>query len=73
MTPDGDLVVDRRGPVVILAGCSGHAFKLAPAIGEAVADLAESGATADVEHLRLDRPALAGAATASLGSMPIPR
>ena len=25
MTPDGDLVVDRRGPVVILAGCSGHA------------------------------------------------
>ena len=73
MTPDGDLVVDRRGPVVILAGCSGHAFKLAPAIGAAAADLAETGATADVEHLRLDRPALSVAATASLGSTPIPR
>ena len=73
MTPDGDLVVDRRGPVVILAGCSGHAFKLAPAVGAAAADLAETGATADVEHLRLDRPALSVAATASLGSTPIPR
>jgi glycine/D-amino acid oxidase-like deaminating enzyme len=73
MTPDGDLVVDRRGPVVLLAGCSGHAFKLAPAIGRAAADLAETGATADVEHLRLDRPALAVAATDDLGSTPIPR
>jgi glycine/D-amino acid oxidase-like deaminating enzyme len=74
MTPDGDQVVDRRGRVVVLAGCSGHAFKLAPALGEAVADLVDGvDPGPDVAHLRLDRPALAGAAGHGLGSMAIPR
>lgn len=42
-TPDGDFVIDRCpvDPRVILASpCSGHGFKFAPAIGEALADLA---------------------------------
>jgi sarcosine oxidase len=74
MTPDGDQVVDRRGPIVLAVGCSGHAFKLAPALGEAVTDLAEDADPGpDVAHLRLDRPALAGAADHGLGSMAIPR
>ncbi len=41
-TPDGDFVIDRSplDPRVILASpCSGHGFKFAPAIGEALADL----------------------------------
>jgi sarcosine oxidase len=74
MTPDGDLVVDRRGPVVMAVGCSGHAFKLAPAVGEAVADLAEGADPGpDVVHFQLDRPALNGSAHDGLGSMAIPR
>lgn len=42
-TPDGDFLIDRspRDPRVILASpCSGHGFKFAPAIAEALADLA---------------------------------
>jgi sarcosine oxidase len=44
-TPDGHFVVDRhpRWPRVVLASpCSGHGFKFAPAIGEALADLVTS-------------------------------
>ncbi|MFF7363645.1 FAD-dependent oxidoreductase [Streptomyces sp. NPDC008125] len=40
-TPDHDFVVDRRGPVTVLAGFSGHGFKFAPVIGELAADLVE--------------------------------
>ena len=40
-TPDHDFVVDRDGPVTVLAGFSGHGFKFAPAIGELAADLVE--------------------------------
>ncbi|MCX5401809.1 FAD-dependent oxidoreductase [Streptomyces sp. NBC_00102] len=40
-TPDHDFVVDRQGPVTVLAGFSGHGFKFAPAIGELAADLVE--------------------------------
>ncbi|GIG21287.1 N-methyltryptophan oxidase [Cellulomonas chitinilytica] len=39
-TPDSDFVLDRRGPVVVAAGFSGHGFKFAPAIGRVLADLA---------------------------------
>ena len=38
-TPDQDFVIDRVGPVTVLAGFSGHGFKFAPVIGELAADL----------------------------------
>ncbi len=38
-TPDHDFVIDRDGPVTVLAGFSGHGFKFAPAIGALAADL----------------------------------
>jgi sarcosine oxidase len=62
-TPDGDFVLDRFGPVVVGAGCSGHAFKFSPALGVLLADLAEGGPAP--EAFRHDRPTLA-AATAAL-------
>ncbi len=40
MTPDGNFIIDRRGPVAVACGCSGHAFKFGPALGELVADVA---------------------------------
>ncbi|WNB85474.1 FAD-dependent oxidoreductase [Cellulomonas sp. ATA003] len=40
-TPDSDFVLDRRGPVVVGAGFSGHGFKFATAIGRVLADLAD--------------------------------
>ncbi len=40
-TPDHDFVLDRRGPVVVAAGFSGHGFKFAPAVGRVLADLAD--------------------------------
>jgi sarcosine oxidase len=39
-TPDEDFVIDRRGPLILCSACSGHGFKFAPLIGEAVAALA---------------------------------
>lgn len=48
MTPDGHFIVDRhpRHPQVTLAaGFSGHGFKFAPLIGEALADLTTHGTT----------------------------
>jgi sarcosine oxidase len=48
MTPDEHFVVDRhpRDPrVVFAAGLSGHGFKFAPVLGEALADLALKGRT----------------------------
>ena len=39
ITPDHDFVVDRDGPVTVLAGFSGHGFKFASVIGELAADL----------------------------------
>jgi sarcosine oxidase len=47
-TPDGHFILDRhpRHPRVVVASpCSGHGFKFAPVIGEALADLASAGAT----------------------------
>jgi sarcosine oxidase len=48
MAPDGDFILDRLpgSPDIIVASpCSGHGFKFAPVIGEALADLATTGAT----------------------------
>jgi sarcosine oxidase len=61
LTPDDRFVLDRRGDVVIGAGCMGHAFKFAPAIGEVLADLAEGRRPGpDYERFRSDRPGLTG-------------
>jgi sarcosine oxidase len=58
MTPDGDFAIDRRGPIVVAAGCSGHAFKFGPALGTLVADVAEGVARDDLGLFALDRPAM---------------
>jgi sarcosine oxidase len=55
MTPDGDFVLERVGPVVICSCCSGHGFKFAPRIGELVAALA-TGAS---QHVTSERFSLA--------------
>jgi sarcosine oxidase len=62
LTADEDFVLDRVGPVVIGAACSGHAFKFAPLLGEVLADLALGGEP-DIPRGRfsLARPALATA------------
>jgi len=46
MTPDEHFVLDRVGRITYAAGFSGHGFKFAPVIGEALADLALEGRTA---------------------------
>jgi sarcosine oxidase len=40
MTADEDFVLGREGRLVVAAGCSGHAFKFGPLLGDIVADLA---------------------------------
>jgi sarcosine oxidase len=40
MTADEDFVLDREGRLVVAAGCSGHAFKFGPVLGEMLAGLA---------------------------------
>lgn len=66
MSPDEHFVVDRhpREPrVVFAAGLSGHGFKFAPVLGEALADLALDGRTAlPIGFLSADRPGLRAAA-----------
>jgi sarcosine oxidase len=63
MTADEDFVLDREGPVVVGGGCSGHAFKFGPLLGEMLADLALSTETpVPRERFALSRPALAGPA-----------
>lgn len=39
-TPDKTPIIDRRGSTVVVAGLSGHGYKLAPAYGELAAQLA---------------------------------
>jgi sarcosine oxidase len=58
MTPDGDFAIDRRGPIVVAAGCSGHSFKFGPALGELVADIADGVAREELDLFRFDRPAM---------------
>ena len=63
MTADEDFVLDRVGPVVVGGGCSGHAFKFGPLLGEMLADLA-AGTEPGLPRGRfaLSRPGLAGPA-----------
>ena len=61
VSEDTNFIVDRipDSPVVIGCGFSGHGFKFAPAIGQAIAALVQDHSPAsDVEHLRWGRPAL---------------
>jgi sarcosine oxidase len=59
MTPDGDFIIDRlpdNDRVIVASPCSGHGFKFAPVIGEIIADLATTGATAhDISRFALGR------------------
>jgi sarcosine oxidase len=57
MTADGDFLIDRlpgAGQIIVASPCSGHGFKFAPVIGEALADLVARGETAhDLSRFRL--------------------
>ena len=42
MTPDGDFILDflpQNKNIIIAAGFSGHGFKMAPEVGEILADM----------------------------------
>ena len=58
-TPDGDFILDTHpaaAGVAFASACSGHGFKFAPVIGEALADLALTGAsTLPIDHFRVGR------------------
>jgi sarcosine oxidase len=71
MTPDADFAIGAVGPITVAAGCSGHAFKFGPALGELVADTSDGTPRAAAAMFALDRPALAGPAPAP--SRPITR
>lgn len=62
LTPDEDFIIDRHpadARIVIASACSGHGFKFAPLIGEALADLVAGRAPAiNLDPFRIDRPAL---------------
>jgi sarcosine oxidase len=45
-TPDHNFIIDRRGPITVAAGFSGHGFKFAPAIGELVVGLVNDSCSA---------------------------
>jgi sarcosine oxidase len=59
MSPDGDFIIDRlpgTPQILIASACSGHGFKFAPVIGEILADLATTDATAhDISRFALAR------------------
>lgn len=60
VTPDGHFVIDRLPDarrVIAVSACSGHGFKHAPAIGELVADMVQSGRPA-LPEFAIDRPAI---------------
>jgi sarcosine oxidase len=71
MTPDADFAIGSIGAITIAAGCSGHAFKFGPALGELVADTSDGNPRPAAAMFALDRAALAGPAPAP--SMPISR
>lgn len=58
-SPDGHFLVDRHPAhpqIVFAAGLSGHGFKFAPVLGQALADLAIDGATRlPIDFLKCDR------------------
>jgi sarcosine oxidase len=59
MTPDAHFIIDRHPAhphVVFAAGLSGHGFKFAPVLGQALAELALDGATSlPIGFLKLER------------------
>lgn len=60
VTPDGHFVIDRLPDtrrVIAVTACSGHGFKHAPAIGELVAQMVQSGRPS-LPEFAIDRPAL---------------
>jgi sarcosine oxidase len=58
-TPDGDFLIDTHPAapgVAFASACSGHGFKFAPVIGEALADLAQTGRSPlPIDHFRRGR------------------
>jgi sarcosine oxidase len=62
MTPDQHFVIDRHpewSNVAIAAGFSGHGFKFCPVVGEALADLVQTGSTSlPIQFLAINRPSL---------------
>ncbi len=54
-TPDEHFLLDRRGPIVVGAGFSGHGFKFVPTVGRILADLATGSGSAPA-MFALDRP-----------------
>lgn len=71
-TPDHDFVLDRRGPVVVAAGFSGHGFKFAPAVGRVLADLADEALGGTAASSASVRPDLARFALARFATVPVP-
>jgi sarcosine oxidase len=59
MAPDEDFVIDRapgHERIIVASPCSGHGFKFAPAIGQALAELALTGKTSfDLSRFRIGR------------------
>ncbi len=58
MSPDDLPVIDHLPGIdglVVVAGSSGHGFKLGPAVGEAAVDLATSGSSKLLRPFKLDR------------------
>lgn len=59
MAPDGDFVIDRvpgRPNIVVASPCSGHGYKFAPAIGQALVELAFGGRPSlDMSRFRIGR------------------
>jgi sarcosine oxidase len=59
VTPDHHFIIDRlpgSPNIVVASACSGHGFKFAPVLGEALAQLALDGATThDLSRFRLGR------------------
>ena len=58
MTPDTDFVIDADGPLTVACGCSGHAFKFGPALGELVADVALGVDREERAMFSMRRPAM---------------
>ena len=58
-SPDGHFMIDQcpgNSRIVVASGFSGHGFKFAPVVGEALADLALNGASdLPIDFLRLRR------------------
>lgn len=63
-TKDDHPIIDHHptsNRIVIAAGFSGHGYKMAPAVGVAIADLIDGSDTSYIkEHFAADRPALTG-------------